>query len=179
MADPLHQQWRSRDRDSLQQQNDGSSTNTNSSRHTFLPRIQGNPLIISEIKINKRIQLIRWLQLLTDRIRAESMQFAFQLKPGDLVAFNNHRILHGRTAYDQSRVSRHLEGCYVEIDETMATFGSLLNEWNIKTLFNEWHSPVNCYVKIGKKENNKKKDQYFLVIDKILVIVQTPMKILM
>lgn len=66
-------------------------------------------------------------KLLTDRIRAESMQFSFQLKPGDLVAFNNHRILHGRTAYDQSRVSRHLEGCYVEIDETMATFGSLLS----------------------------------------------------
>jgi len=55
------------------------------------------------------------------------MQFCFHLEPGDLVAFNNHRILHGRTAYDQSRVSRHLEGCYVEIDETMATFGSLYN----------------------------------------------------
>jgi len=67
-------------------------------------------------------------RLLTDRLRAESMQFSFQLKPGDLVAFNNHRILHGRTAYDQTRVIRHLEGCYVEIDETMATLGSLLVE---------------------------------------------------
>jgi len=66
-------------------------------------------------------------KLLTERIRADSMQFCFHLEPGDLVAFNNHRILHGRTAYDQSRVSRHLEGCYVEIDETMATFGSLYN----------------------------------------------------
>jgi len=34
-------------------------------------------------------------------------------------------------------------------------------------------------LKLVKKKTTKKKDQYFLVIDKILVIVQTPMKILM
>ncbi len=56
------------------------------------------------------------------------MQFAFHLAPGDLVAFNNRRILHGRTAFDQSRISRHLEGCYVDIDEAMAIYDSLCNK---------------------------------------------------
>lgn len=57
------------------------------------------------------------------------MQFAFHLAPGDLVAFNNRRVLHGRTAFDQSRVLRHLEGCYVDIDETMAIYDSLCNKF--------------------------------------------------
>ena len=56
------------------------------------------------------------------------MQFAFHLAPGDLVAFNNRRILHGRTGFDQSRISRHLEGCYVDIDEAMAIYDSLCNK---------------------------------------------------
>jgi len=67
-------------------------------------------------------------QLLTEKIRTESMQLAFHLKAGDLVAFNNRRILHGRTAFDQSRVSRHLEGCYVDIDETMSIYDSLCSK---------------------------------------------------
>ena len=56
------------------------------------------------------------------------MQFSFHLAAGDLVAFNNRRILHGRTSFDQTRVSRHLEGCYVDIDEAMAIYDSLNNK---------------------------------------------------
>jgi gamma-butyrobetaine dioxygenase len=67
-------------------------------------------------------------QLLTEKIRTESMQFAFHLAPGDLLAFNNRRVLHGRTSFDETRVSRHLEGCYVDIDETMAIYDSLRNK---------------------------------------------------
>ncbi|KAI9552810.1 hypothetical protein GHT06_020690 [Daphnia sinensis] len=66
--------------------------------------------------------------LLTEKIRTESMQFAFHLAPGDLLAFNNRRVLHGRTAFDETRVSRHLEGCYVDIDETMAIYDFLRNK---------------------------------------------------
>lgn len=66
--------------------------------------------------------------LLTEKIRTESMQLAFHLKAGDLVAFNNRRVLHGRTAFDQSRISRHLEGCYVDIDETMAIYDALCSK---------------------------------------------------
>jgi len=63
--------------------------------------------------------------LLTEKIRANSMQLSFHLSPGDLVAFNNRRILHGRTAFDQNKISRHLEGCYVDIDEATAIYEAL------------------------------------------------------
>ena len=41
----------------------------------------------------------------------------FQLKPGDLVAFNNHRILHGRQEFKLNGGMRHLQGVYINIDE--------------------------------------------------------------
>ncbi|XP_070180244.1 gamma-butyrobetaine dioxygenase-like isoform X2 [Littorina saxatilis] len=39
-----------------------------------------------------------------------------QLKPGDLVTFNNRRILHARKSFDLNGGVRHLKGCYVNID---------------------------------------------------------------
>ena len=42
---------------------------------------------------------------------------AFRLEAGDLLCFDNRRMLHGRTAFDPSSGRRHLQGCYV--DRTM------------------------------------------------------------
>jgi gamma-butyrobetaine dioxygenase len=41
-------------------------------------------------------------------------------KPGDLAAFNNRRILHGRTAFDPNTGRRHLRGCYVDWSDLMS-----------------------------------------------------------
>jgi alpha-ketoglutarate-dependent taurine dioxygenase len=40
-----------------------------------------------------------------------------RLEPGDLVCFNNRRMLHARHAFQSNGGSRHLQGCYVNIDE--------------------------------------------------------------
>ena len=37
------------------------------------------------------------------------------LRPGELVAFDNRRVLHGRRAF-RSTSRRHLQGCYIDID---------------------------------------------------------------
>ena len=39
-----------------------------------------------------------------------------KLKQGDIVTFNNKRVLHGRAAYKITSV-RHLSGCYFDWDE--------------------------------------------------------------
>ena len=39
------------------------------------------------------------------------------LTPGDVLAFDNRRILHGRDAYTEGRRDRLLRGCYGERDE--------------------------------------------------------------
>lgn len=47
-------------------------------------------------------------------------------QPGDLIAFNNRRMLHGRNAFNSSaHGSRWLRGCYVNIDEFSNRFNLL------------------------------------------------------
>ena len=47
-------------------------------------------------------------------------QVAFRLAPGDLMAFDNRRILHARTAFEPSTGERHLRGCYLDTDELLS-----------------------------------------------------------
>jgi gamma-butyrobetaine dioxygenase len=41
----------------------------------------------------------------------------FKLQPGDMMCFDNRRVLHGRTAFDPSSGGRWLRGCYMEREE--------------------------------------------------------------
>ncbi|TDQ77702.1 gamma-butyrobetaine dioxygenase [Dongia mobilis] len=43
-------------------------------------------------------------------------ELIFRLEPGDCVVMQNDRALHGRTAFDPSKGSRHLQGAYVDKD---------------------------------------------------------------
>lgn len=64
-------------------------------------------------------------RILATKMRDQSCQLAFNMLPGDLVAFNNRRVLHGRTAFDPTKVTRHLKGCYVDIDEVFTRFSAM------------------------------------------------------
>lgn len=47
--------------------------------------------------------------------------FTYRMKPGDLVTFDNGRLLHGRKSYlSRGHNSRHLEGAYLDWDEVMS-----------------------------------------------------------
>lgn len=37
--------------------------------------------------------------------------------PGDVLIFNNQRVMHGRTAFDATAAERHIRSCHVELDE--------------------------------------------------------------
>jgi len=39
-----------------------------------------------------------------------------RLAPGDLVIFNNRRVLHGRTKFNPNEGERHLRGSYIALD---------------------------------------------------------------
>ena len=45
------------------------------------------------------------------------MQYRYRMHPGDLHIFDNHRVLHGRTAFDAGESSRFLQQCSVNRDE--------------------------------------------------------------
>jgi gamma-butyrobetaine dioxygenase len=50
------------------------------------------------------------------RVRSPRFQLNFLLRAGDLVMFDNCRLLHGRTGFDPAEGARHLQGCYIDID---------------------------------------------------------------
>jgi alpha-ketoglutarate-dependent taurine dioxygenase len=51
-----------------------------------------------------------------DLLREPGYQLRFALRDGDLVLFDNQRILHGRSAFSSARHARHLRGCYLTRD---------------------------------------------------------------
>ena len=57
-------------------------------------------------------------KLLSELYSASDFELKFKLQPGDIMMFDNHRLLHGRTAYDSNEGMRHLQGCYLEFDAT-------------------------------------------------------------
>jgi len=53
---------------------------------------------------------------LNDLLNSPQMELRFKLKPGEMMIFDNRRMLHGRTSFDPESGARHLRGCYVDID---------------------------------------------------------------
>ena len=49
-------------------------------------------------------------------LREPRFQLTYAMRAGDLVLFDNQRILHGRTAFHSARHARHLRGCYLTRD---------------------------------------------------------------
>jgi len=49
-------------------------------------------------------------------LRDPALQVRMRLQDGDLVVFDNRRVLHGRTAFASARHARHLRGCYLTRD---------------------------------------------------------------
>lgn len=54
-----------------------------------------------------------------------------KLEPGEILCFNNRRMLHGRKSFKNSSGARHFQGCYVNIDE----FKSFLRSQLVKKEF--------------------------------------------
>ena len=53
-------------------------------------------------------------------LRDPRFQLKFTLQDGDLVVFDNQRILHGRTGFSSARHPRHLRGCYLTRDSVQS-----------------------------------------------------------
>jgi gamma-butyrobetaine dioxygenase len=49
--------------------------------------------------------------------RDPSYRLGFKLRAGEMIVFDNRRVLHGREAFDPASGFRHLNGCYVDRGE--------------------------------------------------------------
>jgi gamma-butyrobetaine dioxygenase len=61
-------------------------------------------------------------------LREPQFQLKFRLDTGDLVAFDNQRILHGRTGFSSAKFPRHLRGCYLTRDSVYCQAALLRRE---------------------------------------------------
>ena len=52
-------------------------------------------------------------------------QMVFAYRPGDLLAFDNRRVLHGRRGYDAAGGTRYIEGIYADRDDLHSAIGTL------------------------------------------------------
>jgi gamma-butyrobetaine dioxygenase len=62
-------------------------------------------------------------------LRNSRFHLQFRLRDGDLVAFDNQRTLHGRTAFSSARHPRHLRGCYLTRDSVYSEAALLRREF--------------------------------------------------
>ncbi len=53
-------------------------------------------------------------------LREPRFQLCFRLSPGEMIAFDNLRILHGRDPFDPGTGERRLQGCYLDRDTVMS-----------------------------------------------------------
>lgn len=53
-------------------------------------------------------------------LRDPRFMLRFMMRSGDLVVFDNQRILHGRTGFPSARYPRHLQGCYLTRDSVFS-----------------------------------------------------------
>jgi gamma-butyrobetaine dioxygenase len=54
-------------------------------------------------------------------LRDPHYRLQLRLEPGCLIAYDNSRVLHGRTAFDPRSGERHLRGCYLTLDDLQST----------------------------------------------------------
>jgi len=90
----------------------------------FNPRSMQNPSMATD-------DLAVWYDgyLLFARLVADPrFHIRFRLDPGDLFVVDNRRVLHGRTAFEPTSGTRHLQGCYADVDGLRSTIAVLSRE---------------------------------------------------
>ncbi|MEO7941198.1 MAG: TauD/TfdA family dioxygenase [Burkholderiaceae bacterium] len=78
----------------------------------YSPRLDDIPLMSEDDTRAYHRARRRFGTLLSD----PRFELRFRLDPGQLMMFDNNRVLHGRTSFDPSEGHRQLQGCYIDRD---------------------------------------------------------------
>ena len=54
-------------------------------------------------------------------LRDPGYHLNLRLEPGCLIAYDNNRVLHGRAGFDPTTGERHLQGCYLNLEDLQST----------------------------------------------------------
>lgn len=87
----------------------------------YSPRLDYLPLLDADT--TRRFQRAR--RRLSELFADPRFELRFPLLAGELMMFNNSRVLHGRTAFDPNEGHRHLQGCYIDLDGPRSLYRTL------------------------------------------------------
>ncbi|XP_059565145.1 gamma-butyrobetaine dioxygenase [Myotis daubentonii] len=76
---------------------------------------------IFDVPVEKVQPFYAALKEFVDLMNCKESKFTFKMNPGDVITFDNWRLLHGRSSYEAgTEISRHLEGAYADWDVVMS-----------------------------------------------------------
>jgi gamma-butyrobetaine dioxygenase len=87
----------------------------------YSPRLDYLPVMGAET--TRRFQRAR--RRLGELFADPAFELRFPLAAGELMMFDNSRVLHGRTSYDPSEGFSHLQGCYIDLDGPRSLYRTL------------------------------------------------------
>lgn len=65
-------------------------------------------------------------------LQSDKYLMRFRLEATECIVFDNHRIVHGRSAYSATEGDRYLRGCYADRGEMRSTYRALVSEGRFK-----------------------------------------------
>ena len=87
------------------------------------------PLVANSETVEASYRALRLFLRITYEAR---YRMVFPFAAGDLVIFDNRRILHARKAFDPSTGARHLQGAYVDRDDLLSTL-RMIEQRNLRS----------------------------------------------
>lgn len=83
----------------------------------YSPRLDSLPVL----PVAELVRFHRARRRLAELLSDPAYEIRFPLEGGDLMFFDNNRVLHGRTEFDPNAGPRHLQGCYIDTDGMLIT----------------------------------------------------------
>jgi len=93
----------------------------------FSPRLDYVPML----EKGKLDLYYRARKKLSEMYNSDKYRIEFKLAPKDLMMMDNHRLLHGRTAYETKEGNRFLQGCYIDFYSTEGKLRHLKRKFNL------------------------------------------------
>jgi gamma-butyrobetaine dioxygenase len=90
---------------------------------------------VAESDVAEQEKLLGMVCKLFDYVNRPEYTLRYMLRPGDMVVFDNRRMLHGRDAFDIETGARRLHGCYMERDMIASTHRAIEEKVDASVLF--------------------------------------------
>jgi len=90
-------------------------------RLDYVPALEKNQLDLY-YKARKKI---------SDLYNSNEFRIEFKLMPSDILMMDNHRLLHGRTVYNDNDGKRFLQGCYIDHDSSEGKLRHLKRKFSL------------------------------------------------